>query len=203
MSVRRSVGPYVPCYLRILGASCAVYPALFQFSLNFQLFYSILYGSSASPLPLFISSMSLLLNAKNLHFLHSLQYHFVLFPYHFRCMPQTFITYYHEQIPYTAYKQITCIAILSRVHTIHDINATHSHHHFTPDKRQMTPLPFDPTVMPPCPVSKVPRLYPYYPDTKYPHRPSPFRASRKCHLPPLPFCLESMAPIIFDVVGTT
>ena len=33
-SVRRSVGPYVPCYfrrwkVRILGASCAVYPALF------------------------------------------------------------------------------------------------------------------------------------------------------------------------------
>ena len=34
VSVRRSVGPYVPCYFRrwkerILGASCAVYPALF------------------------------------------------------------------------------------------------------------------------------------------------------------------------------
>ena len=33
-SVRRSVGPYVPCYfwmwkVRVLGASCAVYPALF------------------------------------------------------------------------------------------------------------------------------------------------------------------------------
>ena len=35
-SVRRSVRPYVPCYfrrwkVRILGASCAVYPALFLF----------------------------------------------------------------------------------------------------------------------------------------------------------------------------